>query len=51
MREQTLAVLLFAAAALIVVGVSKFSAGAALIVAGLLLGLWSWLVFGEVDAG
>lgn len=49
MREQTLAVLLLVAAALIVAGVATFSDGAALIAAGALLALWSWLVFGEVE--
>lgn len=49
MREQTLAVLLLVAAALIIAGVAKFSAGAAFIAAGLLLGLWSWLILAEVS--
>lgn len=49
MREQTLAVLLLAAAAFIVTGVAQFSAGGAFIAGGALLALWSWLVFGEVE--
>ena len=49
MREQILAGLLLVAAALIVAGVAHFSAGGAFIAAGALLGLWSWLVFGEID--
>lgn len=40
--------LLAVAAALIVAGVAEFSAGGAFIVAGVLLALWSWLIFGEV---
>lgn len=49
MREQILAVLLLAAVALIVAGVAHFSTGSAFIAAGALLGLWSWLIFGEVE--
>jgi hypothetical protein len=49
MKEQTLAVLLLVAAGLIVAGTARFSTGAALIIAGVLLALWSWLVFGEVE--
>lgn len=51
MKEQTLAVLLLVAAGLIVAGVASFSTGAGLIAAGVLWGIWSWLVFGEVDDG
>lgn len=51
MREQILAVLLALAAALIVIGVATFDDGAAFIIAGLLAGVWSWLVFGEVGDG
>jgi hypothetical protein len=51
MREQIMAGLLALAAVLIVIGVAKFSTGAALITAGVLLGLWSWLIFGEVEGG
>ncbi len=42
--------LLAVAAVLVVLGVARFSIGAAFIAGGLLLGLWSWLVFGEVEA-
>lgn len=49
MREQTLAVLLLVAAALVVAGVASFSGEAGLIAAGVLFGVWSWLVFGEVE--
>lgn len=49
MREQTLAVLLATAAALIVIGVAHFSTGAAFITGGVLLALWSWLLFGDVE--
>jgi hypothetical protein len=51
MREQILAGLLAIAAVLVATGVARFSSGGALIAAGILLGLWSWLVFGEVDDG
>jgi hypothetical protein len=50
-QEQTLAVLLLVAAGLITAGAARFSTGAAFIIAGVLLALWSWLIFGEVDAG
>lgn len=49
MREQILAVLLLLAAALIVAGVASFSPRSSLITAGLLGGLWSWLVLGDID--
>lgn len=51
MREQLLAVLLAMAAALITAGIATFSTGAGLIVGGVLWGLWSWLIFGEVEDG
>lgn len=51
MREQILAVLLLMAAALVVAGVASFSGRAGLIAAGVLWGLWSWLVFGDVEGG
>lgn len=49
MREQTLAVLLALAAALVITGVAHFTTGGAFIAAGILLALWSWLLFGEVE--
>lgn len=48
MRERIFAVLLALAAGAVVMGVLHFSPGAAWIVGGVLLGLWTWLVFGEV---
>lgn len=49
MREWILGVLLAVAAAAVVAGVAlSVSVGVALIVGGVLLGLWSWLMFGEV---
>ena len=48
MRAQALAVLLALAAALIVVGVAHLSEAVAWIVAGLLLAVWSVLMFAEV---
>lgn len=49
MRERILAVLLALAAALLVAGVAGFSGRVALIVAGLLVAAWSWLLLGEVE--
>ncbi len=48
MREVLLAVLLFAAGVLIVVGVASWSTAAAFVVAGVLLAAWSFVVLGEL---
>lgn len=50
LREWILAGFLAAAAALVVAGVASFSAGAAQIVAGVLVALWAWLVLAD-DGG
>lgn len=47
MREVLFGLALLVAVALIVVGVSTFSVGVALIVAGLLLAPLSWLMLGD----
>lgn len=49
-REVVFAVLLMVASAAIVTGTAMFSAGAAWITFGMLLAVWSWLIFGEVEA-
>lgn len=46
-RLVALAVVLFVSAALIAVGVALTSLSAGLVVAGVLLAGWSWLVLGE----
>jgi hypothetical protein len=51
LREQIMAGLLAVAAVLVVTGVAHFSDGGAFIVAGILLGLWSWFVLAEVGDG
>lgn len=48
MRAQVFAGSLALAAALVVTGVAELSRPAAFVVAGALLGLWSWLVLAEV---
>jgi hypothetical protein len=47
-RERILAFLLAVSAGLITVGVACYSRGGALIVGGVLLAGWSWLLVGEV---
>lgn len=49
MREWVLAFLLAVAAGLVVCGVATFSFGAALVVAGALLAVLSWLLLAEVS--
>jgi hypothetical protein len=49
MRERIMAFLLAVAAGLITIGAFRCADFAGFIVAGILLGVWSWLVFGEVD--
>lgn len=48
MRERILAFLLAVAAGLVAIGVASFSRGASLIVGGVMLAGWSWLMLGEV---
>lgn len=52
MRDWLFAALLFLSGVLVVVGVSVWSLAAALVVAGVLLAVWAWLVFvvGEAAA-
>lgn len=49
MREWILGGLLALAGTLIVAGAHRFSTGAALVAAGVLLAVWSWLMFGDVE--
>ena len=48
MRERNLAILLALAAVLVAIGIAHYSTGGAFIAGGVLLALWSWLIFGEV---
>lgn len=50
MRELVFAVLLVVASAAIVTGAAMLSLGAGWITFGMLLAVWSWLIFGEVEA-
>lgn len=47
-REWTFASLLLVAGGLIVAGVAGWSGSLALVVAGVLLGLWSWGILADV---
>lgn len=49
-REWILGVLLAVAAGLVIYGVALLSAAAGFVVGGVLVALWSWLLFGEVDS-
>lgn len=46
-REVSFACLLLVAAGLVTAGVHRANSTAGLVVAGVLLGLWGWLVLGE----
>lgn len=46
-RERAFALALLIAAALITTGAALVSAPLALVVAGILTGVWTWLVLGE----
>lgn len=48
-RETTFAALLAVAGLSITAGAAWFSIGAGLVTAGVLLGLWSWLVLADDD--
>lgn len=49
MSERVLAALLFVAFSMVSAGVGWYSPGAGVVAGGLLLAVWSWLVFGDVD--
>lgn len=51
MRDWIFAALLLVAIALVVIGVAGWSVHLALIVAGVLVGGWAWLVFVVGEAG
>ena len=51
MRYKLLSVSLLVAGSLIAAGVARWSTNLGLIIAGALLGIWSWLVFADLDAG
>jgi hypothetical protein len=48
-REWIFAALLFIAGCIVVAGFATFHDGLALVVGGVLLAGWSWLVFGDLD--
>lgn len=48
-RAVLLAAVLLAAGCLVVAGFAGFSGEAAMIVAGVLLATWGWLILGEVS--
>lgn len=49
MREGILAALLAVAAVFLVIGAALISEAVGWIVAGVVLAVWAWLVFGEVE--
>lgn len=49
-REWIFAVLIFVAGVLIVAGFATLHVGLALVVGGVLLAGWSWLVFGDLKS-